>query len=224
MLAGALAQRGLGVTLDAVNYCCDGRHTLEQACSQHGLDAKTVGVMLGALGDEPAIPSLHHDVARSSITSLCDHIVACHHEPLRKELARIRELLATTVRVHGRRRPELLDLQRLFAATRSELEIHLRLEEHTLFPACRTLDQHGDASAFDEDLLALLEDDHENTGDALYALRELTGGYDTEQALCGTHRALLQSLRALARDLHQHVHEENNVLFPRVRGRLAARG
>lgn len=207
-----------------LDYCCGGRRTLEQACGQRGLDANTVGVLLDALRDEPARPALdHHDVARSSITELCDHIVARHHEPLRKELGHISELLATTVRVHGRRRPGLLDLQRLFAATRSELEIHLRLEEHTLFPACRTLDQHADASAFDEGLLALLEDDHATTGDALYALRELSGGYDTEQALCGTHRALLQSLSALELDLHQHVHEENHVLFPRVRDRLAAR-
>lgn len=207
-----------------LDYCCGGRRTLEQACGQRGLDATTVRVLLAALRDEPATPSLdHHDVARCSISELCDHIVARHHEPLRTDLAHISELLATVVRVHGKGHPELLDLQRLFATTRSELEIHLRLEEHTLFPACRTLDQHGDASAFDEGLLVLLEDDHATTGDALYALRELSGGYDTDQALCGTHRALLQSLRALELDLHQHVHEENNVLFPRVRERVAAR-
>lgn len=207
-----------------LDYCCGGRRTLEQACSQRGLDAQTVSVLLGGLRDEPATPSLHHhDVARSSITELCDHIVAGHHEPLGTDLAHISDLLATVVRVHAKARPELLDLQRLFATTCTELEIHLRLEEHVLFPACRNLDERDDASAFDEGLLVLLEDNHETTGDALYALRELSGGYDTDRALCGTHRALLQSLRAFELDLHQHVHEENNVLFPRVRDRLAAR-
>lgn len=197
---------------------------LSRPAASAGLDAQTVSVLLGGLRDEPATPSLHHhDVARSSITELCDHIVAGHHEPLGTDLAHISDLLATVVRVHAKARPELLDLQRLFATTCTELEIHLRLEEHVLFPACRNLDERDDASAFDEGLLVLLEDNHETTGDALYALRELSGGYDTDRALCGTHRALLQSLRAFELDLHQHVHEENNVLFPRVRDRLAAR-
>jgi iron-sulfur cluster repair protein YtfE (RIC family) len=65
-------------------------------------------------------------------------------------------------------------------------------------------------------VIALLEDDHEATGDALSALRELCGGYDRERALCATHRTLLGSLRALELDLHQHVHEENNVLPARA--------
>lgn len=104
------------------------------------------------------------------------------------------------MRVHAKSHPELLDLQRLFATMRGELEIHLRPEEHTLFPACRALDEHGDASGFDESVVALLEDDHETTGDALYALRELSGGYDGGRVLCGTHRKLLHSLRALELD------------------------
>ena len=124
-------------------------------------------------------------------------------------------------RVHGGQHPELADLQRLFATTRGELEEHLRLEEETLFPACRAVDDGG-AAAVDPSDLEHLEHDHQATGDALCALRELSGGYDRDRALCGTHRALLGSLHALELDLHQHLHEENNVLFPRVRERLAA--
>jgi regulator of cell morphogenesis and NO signaling len=206
-----------------LDYCCGGRRSLEEACSQRGLDTKTVTVLLDALRNGPGAPEVaHHDVGRCSISELCDHIVIRHHDPLRAELPRIDELLATVVRVHGTSHPELLDLQRLFARLRGELEIHLRREEHTLFPACRSLDEHGEASGFDGAVVALLEDDHEATGDALSALRELSGGYDAERALCGTHRALLRSLRALELGLHQHVHEENNVLFPRVRERMAA--
>jgi regulator of cell morphogenesis and NO signaling len=206
-----------------LDFCCGGRRTLEQACSEHGLDAKTVSVLLNALQDAPATPAApHHDVARSSIAELCDHIVAEHHDPLRADLERISELLATVVRVHGDGRPELHDLQGLFATTRDEVERHLRLEEDTLFPACRALDANDAAPAFDETLLAHLVDDHDATGAALGKLRELSGGYADEQALCGTHRRLLQSLSALELDMHQHVHEENNSLFPRVRDRLSS--
>jgi regulator of cell morphogenesis and NO signaling len=135
-------------------------------------------------------------------------------------LPRISDLLATVVRVHSKTHRDLLDLQRLFAGIRGELELHLRVEEETLFPACRALDDEP-AAAFDRGLLVLLEDDHVATGDALCALRELAGSYRTDAALCSTHRELLHALRAFELDMHQHVHEENNALFPRVRARLA---
>lgn len=208
-----------------LDYCCGGRRSLEEACGQRGLDAKTVAALLDSLDDEPAMPSPGaHDVGRSTIADLCDHIVARHHDPLRDELPRISERLATVVRVHGGTHPELSDVQRLFESMFGELEIHMHREEHTLFPLCRALDAGGDASGFDAGVVALLEDEHEDTGDALSALRELCNGYEPAQALCGTHRSLLHALRELELELHQHVHEENNVLFPRVRARIATGG
>jgi iron-sulfur cluster repair protein YtfE (RIC family) len=84
-----------------------------------------------------------------------------------------------------------------------------------LVPAARKLEVDG--AAVDEPLLHEHEHDHEHVGDSLTALRELTSDYRVDRALCGTHRALLDALRSLEQDLHQHVHEENNVLFPRVR-------
>lgn len=207
-----------------LEYCCGGRRTLEEACAQRGLDPETVvAVLKGLQDDATASWSTGHDIARASIPELCDHIVQVHHDRLRRELPHISDLLSRVVRVHGDGQRELHDLQRLFAGMRDELEGHLGIEEETLFPACRALDAADGAIEFDEALLVLHETEHEEVGDALAALRELTGGYGIEHALCGTHRALLQSLRELEFQLHQHVHEENNVLFPRVRERLAAR-
>jgi regulator of cell morphogenesis and NO signaling len=205
-----------------LDYCCGGSRTLEQACGQHGLDARTVGLLLDALADGPRGSDLEaHDVARATITELCEHIVTRHHDPLRRELPRIGDLLATVVRVHGKTHRELHDLQRLFTTIRAELEHHMRVEEERLFPACRALDDEP-AAVLDRDLLVLLEDDHAATGDALCALRELAGGYKTGAALCSTHRSLLRALRAFEIDMHQHIHEENNALFPRARARIAA--
>ena len=64
-------------------------------------------------------------------------------------------------------------------------------------------------------------EDHAATGDALCALREVAGGYRADSGVCSTHRTMLGALRAFELDMHQHVHEENNVLFPRVRARVA---
>ena len=208
-----------------LDYCCGGATSLSEACARRGLDAATVAALLDALGDGSLERGDHaaHDVRRASITELCDHIVVAHHGPLRPTLDRIDHLLGTVVRVHGAQQRSLFDVDRLFAALRSDLEEHMNVEERRLFPACRALEAPGDDESFDGALLALLEDDHAATGDAMCAIRELTGDFDDRQARCSTHRQLLSELRALELDLHQHIHEENNILFPRVRDRLNAR-
>jgi len=204
-----------------LDYCCGGRRTLAEACAERGLDAPTVIAMVEALGERPQPGPDVHDVRRASIADLCDHIVHAHHEPTRRELTRIAELLDRVVRVHGGRHPELADLRRVFTGLRTELEEHFDLEEATVFPACRALEAADSPSTVDDGVLAMCEDSHEFAGEALSAMSELTGGYETEQAFCGTHRALVEALQQFELDLHQHVHEENNVLFPRVRERVA---
>lgn len=200
-----------------LDYCCSGDQSLSQACERRGLDADTVCRMLEALEDSHLdrwYPE-GHDWRRASITELCDHIVSAHHDKLRGELPRIEELLDTVVRVHGAHHHELLDLLRLFRAMRHELESHIATEEEVVFPACRAAE--ADGTSVEEHVLTAHEREHIQTGDALTALRELAHDYDPAGALCGTHRRLLEALHRLELDLHEHIHEENNVLFPRAR-------
>jgi regulator of cell morphogenesis and NO signaling len=204
-----------------LDYCCGGAETLAHACGRRSLDPDTVVELIRAFDRKP--PTAHaleeRDWRAASIAELCDHIVATHHEPLRRELRRISGLLVTVTRVHGGGRPQLHELRRLFDGVRAELEHHLESEERTLFPACRALEAGGatDASLAAE-LVARHEGEHAETGGALALLRELADGYDTERALCNTHRVLLGALRSFELDLRQHIHKENNVLFARVRG------
>lgn len=203
------------------DYCCGGHRTLAEACRQRDLDVETVSRVL-EIGGIAAPPSDHDlDWRRATTADLCDHIVSAHHDRLRSELPRLTETLATVARVHGPHEPELHDLARVFAGLRAELEEHIEREERVLFPACRELERSG-APADAAGLLEELRDDHAQVGESLLVLRDLAGGYDPGRAHCGTYRGLLDGLRALERDLHQHIHEENNVLFPRVRGLLAA--
>src|SRR5690349_7197593 len=203
-----------------LDYCCGGRRTIEDARAERGLDARTAIAMIEALG-EPSETGLDvPDARRASIAEMCALIVRAHHEPARSELPRIAQLLDRVVRVHGGRHAELGDLRRVFTGLRTELEEHFAIEEETVFPACRAADAADSPAAVDGAMLAMCEDSHEFAGEALEAMRELSGGYDREHAFCGTHRALLDALEKFELDLHQHVHEENNVLFPRVRERL----
>lgn len=205
-----------------LDYCCGGRRTLADACAERGLDEATLIAMVETLGERPEPRPTVHDVRRASITELCDHIVQAHHEPARRALSQIAELLERVVRVHGGGHPELADLRRVFTGLREELEEHFALEEKMVFPACRAVDSADSAAGLDQSVLAMCEDSHEFAGEALTAMRELSGGYEAEHAFCGTHRKLLEALERFELELHQHVHEENNVLFPRVRERLTA--
>jgi regulator of cell morphogenesis and NO signaling len=200
-----------------LDYCCGGGQTLAQACERRGLDPETVCRMLEAL-ENPSLDGRRleeNDWRRASIAELCDHIIAAHHDRLRAELPRLEELLVTVVRVHGAHHRELHDLLRLFRSLRHELVSHIEAEERVVFPACRAAE--AGRAAVGEDVLAQHEQEHDETGDALVALRELAHEYDPAGALCGTHRRLLEGLRQLELGLHQHIHEENNVLFPRAR-------
>lgn len=201
-----------------LDYCCGGAASLADACRERGLELDSV---LDAFEAEP--PAVSGDAAAedrdwrdASIGELCGHIVAVHHDGLREAFPRIERLLATVARVHGgSAHPELRRLQAGFRELRAELEPHLASEEDILFPACRELELGG--KPVDEALLTAHEREHATAGDALRALRVLANDYDPATALCSTHRALLDELAVFERDLHRHVHEENNILMPRVR-------
>jgi regulator of cell morphogenesis and NO signaling len=186
-----------------IDYCCGGRVSLADACRARRLDPETVAVLLDAFGDIPAAGE--PDWSTVSLAQLCDHIVDVHHAFLRRELPRISTLLEKCERAHG-----LVEPRALFDELRGELEPHMLEEEQVLFPAVRA------GSGIDASLVDDLDDEHAAVGQLLQRLSVLTNGYDPSAALCNTHRAALAALADLERDLHDHIHEENNILFPRA--------
>jgi regulator of cell morphogenesis and NO signaling len=167
-------------------------------------------------------PGESHDLAQASLTAICDHIVASHHDRLRYELPQITDMIESVIRVHGPAHPRLHEVGPLFTHLCDGLEPHLEQEEQVLFPACRALERADhEAPSIAEAAIAEYEHGHHVVGKALQALNELTHGYDQTRALCRTHRRLLAALHALELDLHQYVHEENDILIPRLRTTLA---
>ena len=190
-----------------LDYCCGGKRSLEEACADRGVDP---AVALAALEAAAETDPTERDWRRAPLAELCDHIVSVHHARLRQELPRLDALLGKVVLAHGEGRPELHTLHETFRALRAELEEHMGDEEERVFPRCL------DGSGPEPEQILGLEDEHAATGAALARLRSLAAGYDLELALCNTHRATLDGLRELEADLHRHIHEENNVLFPRA--------
>ncbi len=196
-----------------LDYCCGGRSTLAEACEERGLDPNTVAVFLAS--DTELVAPESVDWGEATVAELCAHIVDVHHQRLRWELPRLSDLTARALDAHGAELPELAEMRAVFESLRLELEEHIVDEEEHLFPRLVA----GDTPSPGE--LAELEHEHDAAGAALHRLRELTHGYDHSRALCNVHRTLLDGLHGLEIDLHQHVHEENNVLFVRARA-LAA--
>jgi regulator of cell morphogenesis and NO signaling len=160
------------------------------------------------------------DWASASLAALCDNIVRAHHDFLRQELPRLAAIITKVVNAHGRNHPELARVQATFAELRAELEPHMMKEECVLFPSIRYLETQSRSTQFPFGSLAnpirVMIGDHDHAGDALAKLRELTDDYVPPVEACNTYRVMLEGLAALERDMHQHVHKENNILFPRA--------
>jgi regulator of cell morphogenesis and NO signaling len=158
------------------------------------------------------------------VTTLVTHIVDHHHSYVREALPVIKAHTEKVARVHGERHPEMLEVDRLFAGVVDEMTSHMFKEERILFPFIVQLDQAaregGPAprAPFGTvgNPIRMMEDEHESAGGALARIRELTNAYTSPEDGCTTFRVCLQELAAFERDLHTHVHLENNILFPRA--------
>src|SRR5688572_841029 len=150
------------------------------------------------------------------------HSVDRHHAYVRQSLPLIRHQLTNAVAAHGTRHDELALLDLEFAAVADELSQHMMKEEQVLFPYVVSLEHavhHGGPPPPDifgtvQNPIRMMEIEHQEAGDGMAMMRELTRDYEVPVDACATYRLLFEELQAFERDLHTHVHLENNVLFP----------
>lgn len=211
-----------------LDFCCHGGRPLDQAVEQAGLDLPAVLEALALPVGHPS-PADPADAARTSGTSdlsaQAHDIVDTHHAYLWQEMPRLHALADKVAGVHGGRHPELARVRELYLAAEADLDPHLTREERVVFPAITRLERTGapvtTAQGPLEELVAALAAEHDVVGDLFKELRELTGGYRTPEDGCGSYRALYEGLAEMERDLHLHIHKENNVLFPTTLARIA---
>lgn len=202
-----------------IDYCCGGKKSLREACENRGLDPETVAQTLGALataGNGHAAAE-EKDWSRAGLTELCDHIESTHHAYLKGELPRLTALVGKVSEVHGDRHPDLHRVREIYGGMSREILSHIVEEEEILFPLIRGLESVDKAAPKDSVAAPIrrMESEHDASGDALAVMRELTDGWTPPPDACGSYRAMLQGLQELEHDLHQHIHKENNILFPR---------
>jgi regulator of cell morphogenesis and NO signaling len=201
-----------------IDYCCGGKISLQDACNAKHLNLNEVVASVEAVDRAPASTEL--DVTKMSLGELVDHIEQTHHRYLKTELPRLMPLVEKIASRHSDKNAKLPQLPVIFAAFRSELESQMVKEEQILFPWIRQIDRNQIASAgcggSIENPIRVMELEHQHAGDALALMRHITDDFSTPSNACNTYRAVMHALNELESDMHQHVHKENNVLFPRA--------
>ncbi len=206
-----------------IDYCCGGTRTLGEACAEAKITVEQAMARLQA-GVAATQPKDQRNWQAASLTELIDHIKGTHHVFVRSECPRIETLTAKVAGVHGTNHPELLQVQTIFGDLAAELSVHLMKEEQILFPYVTRMEEAAFAgepvppAMFGTVVnpVRMMMQEHDGAGDALRKLRQVTNDYALPADVCISYATLYDALKAFEADLHQHIHLENNILFPRA--------
>lgn len=200
-----------------IDYCCKGKTLFEEACEEAGLDPEELQDQIDKAGENPAF---NMRAQEWGLDFLADYIVHNHHQYVRDTTPDLLALSEKVARVHGNRHPELLEINATIYAIADELLQHMVKEEQTLFPAIKKLYRKESLSGFPfatiQAPINMMEMEHANAGDGFERIRELSDNFTVPEDACTSYRLLFDMMQAYEDDLHQHVHLENNILFPKA--------
>jgi regulator of cell morphogenesis and NO signaling len=205
-----------------IEYCCGGGERLIEACAAKDVD---VDAVISAL--EAAVRNANPQVkdwTKESLASLTKHIMATHHAYCKDQLPRLSGLAKKVAKVHGGRNPELALIRAKLAELAKELSQHLAEEEVVVFPMIAKLEaekvstgvQPAESHVSVGNPLAMLIQEHDRAGVLLAEIRSLSRDFNAPEYACTTYHAFFEGLKKFERDLHRHIHLENNMLFPRA--------
>ena len=208
-----------------IDYCCGGGKSLSDACMHAHLPVDDVLRALEQGGNfTPAAEASLPDFTNGALGNLIEHIVTTHHVYVKQEVPRLQQLLHKVVSVHGKNHPELGRIQQTFQPMAAELTSHMMKEEHILFPHIVALENAVNSGrpkpmpvfGTVSNPVHMMQLEHDSAGAALKSISELSGNYTPPEEACFSYKTLYTALKEFESDLHQHVHLENNILFPRA--------
>lgn len=203
-----------------IDFCCGGNRPLAEAIEEKNLNADEV---LEKIHEEYVKMVQNSEVKNVDwltvpYSELIDHVITKHHQYLVNELPQLSMYVTKVFRVHGDTNPELEQVYKLFHDLKQELELHLVKEEKNVFPYIVAYEKEHTVDNLTKAVAAIdeLEQEHEAAGDIIKTLREITSDFTPPHGACTTYRLTYQRLEELEADLFQHIHLENNLLFPRL--------
>lgn len=203
----------------SIDFCCRGKMNLEDACRDKGIELSAVLKEMDAVGTEETCKRM--PFTEMTAAQLVNHIITTHHYYVKNAMPLIAGHLEKVASKHGASVPYMLEVRELFEIILKDMDLHMQKEETILFPRILEMEKSsGQENLFPANYvsgpIALMEYEHENAGDVLFEIRSLTNKYAVPPGACTTFRVCLAELREFEDDLHQHVHLENNILFPRA--------
>lgn len=205
-----------------IDYCCGGRKPLAQACDERSLETAAVLAAIEATATPAKASGPNWNTA--PLGDLCQYIVKTHHDYVRAEIPRLQFFAEKVLARHGDTHPELARIRELTDTISEEMTQHQGKEEVVLFPYITKLERNiatcGPPSlgcfGTVKNPVRMMMAEHDAAGAIMAEIRELSHNYTAPEGACPTYRGFYQSLSDFERDLHQHVHLENNILFPRA--------
>ena len=203
-----------------IDYCCGGEKSLAQACSAARVNLLEVAEEL----ETPQSQASDRDWQKAALAELAKHIVENHHSYVKQEIQRLIPLSAKVAGVHAKNHPETEQIQSSFHALAEELTMHLMKEERMLFPYIEQLECAANcggrpaAPMFGtvKNPVRMMMMEHDSAGELLRKMRQITNNYTLPTDACMSFQMLYRGLQEFETDLHQHIHLENNILFPRA--------
>jgi regulator of cell morphogenesis and NO signaling len=207
-----------------IDYCCGGNQSLEQACRAANLPMDQVLDSLEMAEPATRAAQTDRDWQKEPLSDLIAHISSTHHTYTRTEIARLGPLFDKVCSVHGKNHPELPQVRASFQGLAQELTMHMMKEEMVLFPYVVRMEEavierrpvlpapFGSV----RNPVSMMEHEHDSAGNALRAMRLASSGYAPPPDACVSYQTLYKALAEFETDLHQHIHLENNILFPRA--------
>ncbi len=206
-----------------IDFCCGGKKSLQEACSEKGLSLETIESELNTQLPIARAPQMTK-FDKWDIDFLADYIYNKHHKFWYAEEPIISGLVNKVADHHGSSDDDLLKIRKVYNTLANELNTHFMKEEKIVFPFIKALmnaTKTGDKSLLENQMsisepIRIMESDHEATGDLLKQIRTLTNDFTPPEHACNSYRFMYTKLQALEEDLHQHIHLENNILFAKT--------
>lgn len=217
-IVAAFAGAGSLFKQHRIDFCCGGDRPLNEVLDEKKIEQAAFLAELNSLYASMLQRADRGEDYRSySSSDLIDHVVEVHHGYLNRELPALSQFVTKILRVHGQAHPELLKVHQLFHQVKMELEQHMIEEEEIVFPLIKQCEGSGSPELLAQtaEAIAKLEADHSSVGDMLREIREVTSDYLLPEGACRTYTLTFQQLIELESDMFQHIHLENNIIFPR---------
>lgn len=204
--ASVLEQYGL-------DYCCGGKQTLNDACATNNIEVSEV---VNALEKHTAKDDTAVNFDGWDLDLMVDYIEKKHHRYIRQQIPNITQHLAKIAQVHGKKHPELLEIYNLFTQSANDLSSHLVKEEKVLFPFIRKVANQESVEMDIAQPIEMMKHEHDIEGERFKKISDLSNHYQIPADGCNTYKYTYELLHQFEKDLHRHIHLENNIVFPRA--------